>query len=219
MNTLTIELGSRLSFKQTNEFVDKVGHLLAGNPSCIYVDMQSCVYLNSIALSGLIRAHKLCEQKKTPFILTNVQASAYTLFETTNVLELFAIENTPLSQEEDKLEIEFELLKPHLGFFKISGNFNGAHQSQQFRIEYEKELPELKSVLIGLQFAENIGSVAINELFRLRGMLYEKSGMLVLESTSESIESVWRMMHLNSLIPLCKSRDQALQIIQQHQPG
>jgi len=65
----------------------------------------------------------------------------------------------------------------------------------------------------------HLGSPGVTELFRLRGMLQEKEGRLVIFSQADSVESVWRMMHLESLIPKAETLEESLLILQGSRRG
>ncbi len=209
-NTTTISLGSKLSFKETNQFVKTVAESVESGVDTVYIDMQFCQYLNSIMLSGLIRALKTCEKAKRNLVLKKVNASAMTLFETTNVLNLFSIENEgDFKKEESSLELKLNSDYNGIGYFEISGSLSTLDHCTQFREFYEKHLIDYENCILDCSKLIHLGSSGVTEMFRIRGMLQEKQGMLVILNPTDSVESVWRMMHLETLIPRAETMEEA----------
>jgi len=197
-----LELGSKLSFQQTNEFVEAVTKTIEGGDHTIYIDMKDCQYLNSIMLSGLIRALKICEQNKGHLVLKKVNASTMTLFETTNVLNLFSIENEEsIVKEDSTLELKFREESGKTGVFEIIGSINSNDQCSKFREFYQQYIIDIQNGILDCSKLFHLGSTGVNEMFRLRGILQEKAGKLYMMAPTDAVESVWKMMHLESLIP------------------
>jgi len=204
-----IQLGSKLSFAETNQFVESVSTLLQQSPNQIHINMKECHYLNSIMLSGLIRALKMCQAQNCQLVLKQVNASARTLFETTNVLSLFSIEDLEVqSPTHTILELKYSLPKPNIGIFQLTGSLNDSEQCSQFRNLYEPAVLEIKHAVLDCAHLFHLGGAGVNEMFRLRGILYEKSGKLFLINPTDAVESVWKMMHLDSLIPYINHLDE-----------
>jgi anti-anti-sigma factor len=205
-----IQFGSKLNFQQTSKFIDSVEALVQEGKKSIRIDMSTSQYLNSIMLSGLIRALKMCEKAGVQLLLQKVDASAMTLFETTNVLGLFSIENdeppVPLSSN---LSITADEITDGDIKFAIKGSLNIPEQCLKFRNYYESNMAETKNVVLDCSELHHLGSSGVTEMFRLRGILQEKGGKLVIVSETDSVESVWRMMHLDTLIPKVTTLTQA----------
>lgn len=214
MSELSLTLGSKLSFREINEFVEHIVEGLKTGPSRLVIDMSSCIYLNSIMLSGLIRAKKQCENYAIPLVLRHVSASTLTLFDTTNVTPLFTIEE-PLKREpfSHDLHIQWDVMQPHIGVCKLRGSLDTPTGCNQFRNSYEKQMLEHTTIIVDFSQVDHVGSPGVTECFRLRGMIQEKNGQLFVVSNSESLDSMWRMMHLGNLIPKYDTLEQALESI------
>ena len=83
----------------------------------------------------------------------------------------------------------------------MSGALDQQAQCTQFRTLYEEELPKIKNAVLDCSELQNFGPYGVTELFRFRELLQEKSGKLCLLNPSNAVESVWKIMHLESLIP------------------
>lgn len=210
-----LTLGSKLTFQETNQFVQEATSIMQGSKSDLVVDMGECQYLNSIMLSGLIRVMKVCEKQKSRLVLRRVPASARTLFETTNVLGLFQIEDKQGAEEEvPGLSLDYESLGPGNGLIRIAGSLSDQLQCTQFRDFYEKHIPDISNCVLDCEELQHLGSPGVTEMFRLRGMLQERDGRLVIASNQDAVESVWKMMHLESLIPKLESLEEAIKQFQ-----
>ncbi|MBF0433186.1 MAG: STAS domain-containing protein [Fibrobacteria bacterium] len=207
----SISIGSNLNYQQTNTFVADVESIVKTKITGLTIDMHTCQYLNSLMLSGLIRAHKICKAADCSLVLSNVNSSAMTLFETTNVLGLFTIQSSEHTEDiPESLNLAFTLAEGQTGVISISGSLNNPEQCTQFRNFYEGHVLDIKHGIMDCSTLENLGSSGVTEMFRLRGILYEKGGKLIIASKKDSVESVWRMMHLESLIPKMDTIELAL---------
>jgi anti-anti-sigma regulatory factor len=209
-----ISLGSKLTFKEVNLFVDDISALVKSGEKEININMQSCRYLNSVMLSGLIRAQKITEDNHCRLVLRKVSAPAMTLFETTNVHSLFNMEGkeaVKITQETP--EFSFKDLPGNNGLFELKGSLSTPEHCSPFREFYEKHIMNCVNGILDCSNLEHIGSSGVTEMFRLRGIFEEKSGKLIIVSQTDAVDSVWRMMHLESLIPKSGSVDEALTLL------
>ena len=210
----TVTLGSKLTFQETNDFVSLIQKKLNNAPPSLRVDMKGCHYLNSIMLSGLIRALKLCEKQGCAMVLTNINTSAKTLLETTNVDSLFNMDAGPaLEPAHSLLELQFEKSETGHGVVKMKGSLNTPVECTQFRGFYESHFNGIKHGILCCDDLFHLSSSGVTEMFRLRGLLHEKKGQLILISRSDSVDSVWKMMHLESLIPRAQNIEQAQELL------
>ncbi|MFC1586521.1 STAS domain-containing protein [Fibrobacterota bacterium] len=210
-----ITLRSKLTFKQVNQFVNEISSLVGSGEKSININMESCHYFNSIMLSGLIRSLKTCENAGCRMVLLKVSASVMTLFETTNVRSLFTIEGEETKKDSlSDLNLSFKKLSGKKGVFILKGSLNSYVQCSQLREFYEKYILEINSGILDCTGLEHLGSPGVTEMFRLRGMLQEKSGILVIVGQTDSVESIWRMMHLESLIPRVNSLEDAQKLLE-----
>jgi anti-anti-sigma factor len=209
-----IKLGSKLSFAEVNKFVENIASIVNDGEKSLYINMEFCQYLNSIMLSGLIRALKLCDKANCKMTLKKVNASVMTLFETTNVLSLFKIEDPEIKNDnQTSLGFSYKKISNNTGLFILKGSLSTSDQCSHFRGFYEKYILEIDNSIIDCSSLYHLGSPGVTELFRLRGMLQEKEGRLVIFSQTDSVESVWRMMHLESLVPKAETLEEAERIL------
>ncbi len=209
-----ISIGSKLTFQETSDFVNSVNAIAEGGERELVIDMSSCQYLNSIMLSGLIRAQKICQNTHCNMALSNVNASAMTLFETTNVLGLFDIKNSQKQSNEQRIfQFDFEVTGNNIGIIKLTGSFDNSEQCTQFRNFYEKQITTVKHGILDCSNLSHLGTCGVTEFFRIRGIFQEREGELIIVSQTDSVESVWRMMHLESLIPKVATFEEAAALI------
>lgn len=205
---------SKMKFKEVNAFVENIENLVNEDNNPIYIDMGPCQFLNSFMLSGLIRALLYCQANNTKLVLSKVHPSVITLFETTNVLSLFIIEDRQeLEEDLETLDVSFRKENNDTGILLIKGNLNKPGQYSQFRAFYEKYIDECSNIILDCSSLEHLGSQGVTELFRLRGILQEKNGMLIMVSEGDSIDSIWQMMHLETLIPKSPSLEEAFNLL------
>jgi len=207
---LSIPLGSKLSFRETNEFIESVTKGLKTHPQKIVIDMTTCIYLNSIMLSGLIRAHKICQEHSLGLVLKNVSASTLTLFDTTNVTNLFTIDNKAHSGSTSELVIQWSSSENNALLCHLIGSLASPVTCNQFRLAYEQKIGFYKNFILDFSKLDHLGSPGITECLRLRGLVQEKNGQLLVVGGSESLDALWRMMHLGSLIPKFETLHSAL---------
>ncbi len=212
----TVKIGSNLSPQDMNFFVNDLLNRVPSGTNELILDLSECQFLNSMMLSGLLNLLKACREKSIQLTLINVGTSAYMLFETTNVLELFKVDvNSLRKQDPPDLNLSVQRLNPSQVVFTLGGGLHSSQQCARFRESYEEVLPDFSDAVLDLSQLHHLGSAGVTEMFRLRGLLQEKAGHLVIVSGTDSVESVWRMMHLSSLIPKVASLEAGIKVIKQ----
>lgn len=74
--------------------------------------------------------------------------------------------------------------------------------------------PDINKLIIDLSAVSNVSSVIIGAIIRMAQSVSQRGGKVALCSASENIDEVIRTMNLTKLWPLCKTREEAMAVLE-----
>lgn len=180
---------------------------------CGRIDM-----LNSLLIGSLVRLHNLYARKNRQLVLSNVGTGVYEILKSCSLNNILKIRKPGEDQVLDveqalvkiSLEIDFEMYR-EIGIFKFKGSMLAPADSDLFINMARMILREGHKMLIDMSDLIYIDSLGMGAIIKVHVEMKSQKGQIRICSPGAILKELLESQHLDSLIPLYETRDQALQ--------
>lgn len=188
-----------------------------GNTGSFIVDCGQIVLLNSLLIGSLVRLNNLYSRQKRQMVLSNVGDEVLEILRSCSLINILKIRkpgddrilDVAHAMVKTSLEIDFETYRG-VGIFKFKGSMLAPADSDLFINMARMILREGHKMLIDMGDLIYIDSLGIGAIIKVHMEMKDQKGEIRICSAGDILKDLLKTQHLDTIIPLYETRDQAL---------